>query len=233
MDSRRIVRSLCEVYKNHVFANRDHASLDYDNDLHLFKLIINGQIWIKFLGLQVDRMGTQTKGSLRNRFWFYLVVKYPQGDEYSFHFLIARHEFADELKKTMYGIIHGERARAESIRLLKSREKVSISQLITIFKKYGIPFSAADAQKFIEESISSGTVTGVFKDTEFVSKFALEREQVRYDIITKFEISCSGAVVLKCPNCAASISVQSSDRNGKCSYCGSTFVIPKKILDLL
>ena len=66
-----------------------------------------------------------------------------------------------------------------------------------------------------------------------MSKIALDREQVRYDIVTKFEIGESGAVVLKCPNCGANLPLRSKESNGKCSYCNSTFAVPKRILDLI
>jgi len=233
MGSVTLEQGVCSVYKNHLFGDSFESILLYDNDLYVFKLIVDGNIWTKFSASQIERIGTSTKGSLQKKFFLYLVVEYPGGDEYSFNFQIPTMKYADDRKKIIYGFLHKEKARNDSVSLLKTRERVSTSEIIDAFKKYGFSINDSEARKFVEENISSGKIAGVLDGSGFVSKYALEREQVRYDIVTKFEIGSSGAVVLKCPGCGASLPIQDKEPDRKCSYCGASFVVPRKILDLI
>ncbi|MGD0395711.1 MAG: hypothetical protein ABSB26_02215 [Nitrososphaerales archaeon] len=80
--------------------------------------------------------------------------------------------------------------------------------------------------------ISSGKVEGVFDGRDFMSHYALQRETVRYDIVSKFEVDKNGVIVLNCPNCGASIPLEQKESMGKCKFCGTAYTILRKILDL-
>jgi exosome complex RNA-binding protein Csl4 len=84
----------------------------------------------------------------------------------------------------------------------------------------------------IETMISSGKVEGVFDGRDFMSHYALQRETVRYDIVSKFEVDKNGVIVLNCPNCGASIPLEQKESMGKCKFCGTAYTILRKILDL-
>ena len=79
----------------------------------------------------------------------------------------------------------------------------------------------------------SGKVDGVFDGKDFMSHYALQRETVRYDIVSKFEVDKNGVVVLNCPKCGASLPLEQKESTGKCRFCGTAYTVPRKILDLI
>ncbi len=128
--------------------------------------------------------------------------------------------------------VRKDRAMNEAITLLKTREKVLVSEVSSILAKHGMPSSEADSRKLIELWIGNNKIEGLLDETQFVSKYALNREQVRYDIVSKFEVGENGAVMLKCPSCGGSLPLQGKESSGVCKYCGTQYSVPRNILSI-
>lgn len=228
-----ILDAKVSIYKNDVLVKNAPSRLIHDEVSGAFKILIGSDIWTTFRPSQIIGLGESTQGSLFKKYSVTLRVRFASGDEYSFTYDTSTEEDSELKKNRITHLIWADKASEEAGRLLKTRERVSVNEICQIFKKYQIPSDFASGQKFVESCISSGFASGVFDGSGFVSKIALDREQVRYDIVTKFEMGESGAVVLKCPNCGASLPLKTKDSSGKCNYCNSTFAVPKRILDLI
>lgn len=60
----------------------------------------------------------------------------------------------------------------------------------------------------------------------------LREPKVEYKIVANVELK-DGALLLRCPYCGASMKLVEKSKEVKCPYCGQTYMIPKKILDIL
>lgn len=221
------------MYKNNVIKGEESFTLAYDEEMNLFKVIhATGNIWTTYLPRQVTRVSSQVTGSLRKTNWVIVEVKYATGDEYKFSHHARDAEQVENVKKWFDNAARKDGAENDVITLMRTREKVPIAEVVSVLQKHGVSSRESDARRAIEQGIASG-IEGVLDETRFVSKYALNREQVRYEIATKFEMSKEGAVVLKCPNCGASLSLQSKESQGTCKYCNASYTVPKNILGLL
>ena len=160
-------------------------------------------------------------------------AKWPNGDEFTFVFGPGDEKQVRDVKAEIERIVAGNKGLDEVIRLLKTRERVPTSDVAKLLSKFNLDATDKGVQRVVESAITSGQVEGVFDGKEFVSKYGLQRETVRYDIVTKFEMSSSGAIVINCPKCGAAIPLQGKESNGNCKFCGTPYTIPRKILDLV
>lgn len=227
-----LLKGECLVWKNNVPAGTVIADYAYDDDLGFFKIIVGGNIWTSFRPDQIRGIIITQVGSLRKKWQFKTSSKWPSGDEYTFAFTLPNQQTAESTKAYIEGIVAYSRGQEEALRLLKSRERVSGSEIAALLKVDPGPGSRG-AKEFVERAISTRQVEGVYENDEFVSRLALQRETIRYDIVSKFEVNSSGALVLTCPKCGAAIPLETKESNGKCQYCGNSFMIPKRILDMV
>jgi rubrerythrin len=58
-------------------------------------------------------------------------------------------------------------------------------------------------------------------------------EMVHYNIATSFEFGKDGALLVRCPYCSSPKPQTDKSNDVKCPHCGQTYVVPKKILDLI
>jgi Ca2+/Na+ antiporter len=75
----------------------------------------------------------------------------------------------------------------------------------------------------------------VHEELKEIHQLKLRPERVEYKVVVSYSMD-RGVLEVSCPYCGASIQLDKSkvDINKyKCQYCGRTFIIPKKILDLL
>jgi ribosomal protein S27E len=153
---------------------------------------------------------------------YYLISFYNSGEQES-GLLISR-----------IGQIRSEFAHEQIVRLLKTRERVAFSDIVDSMANFGIPVSLKDAQQLAESLISSGEIEGVVNDTEFLSRYTLERksEVVHYNIVTTFDFS-DGLLRVKCPSCGSTSILRQKSNEARCAHCGSTYIIPRKVLDLI
>jgi len=218
--------------KNNVYANNFYADLSYDNDLRFFKVIAGGNIWTSFNPDQIKGLGTSEVGTLMKKGKFSILAKWPSGDEYTFAFTLPNKQGADSAKANIEAIIVYAQGFNAALRLLRTRERVSEAEIAALLKTSQNQ-SGQSVREFVEWAISSGQVEGVYDGNQFVSKMTLQRETVRYDIVSKFEVNASGALVITCPKCGAGIALETKEANQKCRYCGSPIMIPRKILDMV
>jgi hypothetical protein len=115
---------------------------------------------------------------------------------------------------------------------MKSRDKVSVADVCSILTRYGLPNGYEDGRRRIESLIAIGVVDGVLDGEGYASKSLMQRETVNYNIAASFDFK-DGVVQIKCPTCAAAIQLKSKEPTGKCQFCGATYSIPRKILDLI
>ena len=62
---------------------------------------------------------------------------------------------------------------------------------------------------------------------------ARRKERTQYLISTNFQIGNDGTIKIQCPYCSASKPAESKSSEVTCTYCGRTYVVPKKILDMI
>jgi predicted RNA-binding Zn-ribbon protein involved in translation (DUF1610 family) len=75
----------------------------------------------------------------------------------------------------------------------------------------------------------------IHEELKEIHRLKLRPERVEYKVVVSYSMD-KGVLEVSCPYCGANIELNKSkvDINKyKCEYCGRTFVIPKKILDLL
>jgi DNA-directed RNA polymerase subunit RPC12/RpoP len=59
------------------------------------------------------------------------------------------------------------------------------------------------------------------------------KEVVSYNIVAEFNLNKDGTISVKCPYCGAPTPLHSKESEVVCKYCGKTYIVPKKILDLI
>lgn len=228
-----LLRGECTVWKNNISVGKIIADLSYDNDLRFFKLVSVGTIRASFKPEQIQGFGLVQTGSIRKKWQLSMVVKWPSGDEFTYSYLLPTKEHAEGIRANIQGISVNSRRQEEVLALLRTRERVSKEEVAALLSKFNTEVTDQTVQDFVQGAITSGQVEGVYDGKEFMSKYALQRETVRYDIVSKFEVSSSGAIVITCPKCGAAIPIETKESNGKCRFCGSPYVVPRKILDLV
>lgn len=55
--------------------------------------------------------------------------------------------------------------------------------------------------------------------------------RTHYEI--SFKIGRDGVIKIQCPHCGASQPTESKSKEVTCKYCGKTYIVPKKILDMI
>ena len=227
-----LLRGQFIVWKNNAYAGNVFADLSYDHDLRFFKIIVNGNIYTSFRPDQVKNIEIHEEGSLFKKWKLGLWAKWPTGDEWAFVFTFDKRGPAENTKVSIETFVEDSKRFDDALRLLKSRERVSAAEVAVVLK-VDPGKDDQSVREFVEGAISGGQVEGVFDGKEFVSRYALQRETIRYDIVSKFEVNASGALVITCPKCGAAIPLETKEPNLKCRYCGSPITIPRKILDMV
>ncbi len=235
MGSVTLVRGTCFIRKNELLQESPGAwTLSYDEDLGVFMVVDPlGNLWTKFaphqvVGAQASQTGTELK-----KHWLGLRIRFSSGDEYILSFNIRSPKDAENAKGWIRFAGNKEKAINEAMTLMLTREKVPVSEICSILGKYSLPSSDADGRKLVESNIATKKVEGLLEGDQFVNKFGLAKEQVRYDIVAKFEVGESGVLVMKCPSCGASLPVKGKESTGTCVHCSTSYAIPRKALDLI
>jgi len=57
--------------------------------------------------------------------------------------------------------------------------------------------------------------------------------KTQYVISTSFRFEKGGTIIISCPHCGASQPAESKSSQISCKYCGKSYVVPKKILDMI
>jgi predicted RNA-binding Zn-ribbon protein involved in translation (DUF1610 family) len=181
----------------------------------------------------VTGWNTEIRGLITKKQVTRVGVKAQTSDEYLLEFESRDMGSSQLIIQTLSEARMRESAGVEITNLLRVRDRVQMSEVCAILTKYQLANAFEDGQRYVEYSISSGQVQGVFNGKEYVSKLAMQSESVRYDIVAKFEMSENGAIVFKCPTCGASLPLTTKESTGKCQYCGSSYAIPRKLLDAI
>lgn len=228
-----LLRGECAIWKNNVPLGKIVADFSYDNDLRFFKLISVGNIKASFKPEQIKGFGLVQTGSVFKKWQLSIMAKWSSGDEFTYSYLLPTKEHAERIKANIQGITMNSRRQEEVLALLRTRERVSKEDVASLLSKFNAEVTDQTVQDFVQGAITSGQIEGVYDGKEYLSKYALQRETVRYDIVSKFEVGSSGAIVITCPKCGAAIPIETKESNGKCRFCGSPYVVPRKILDLV
>jgi len=205
----------------------------HDTDLGIFKIVSGGNNLFSFRQQDVVRWNKGSSGIVRKKLVTSISVKFPNSDEYVFEFESRDEDSYQRARQAIARAIQIDLAYSEILRLLKLQERVSIQDVCKILTRFNMPNSFEDGKNVVEFFIASDKVQGAIDEKDFVSKVALERESVRYEIVAKFEMTSSGSFILKCPGCGASLPLDKKESTGKCTYCGSSYVVPKRLLDLI
>jgi hypothetical protein len=222
------------VWKNGTRNNEMMSNLSYDQDLGIFKLVdTSGNIWMTFQPAQVTAVSSRVMGLAFKSHSLTIDVKFPSGDEYRYIYRSLKTKQVEDAKKWFDFAANRDAAVNEIVTLMTTREKVPLTEVGSVLAKRGLPSSDNESRKMVEYGIATRKVEGVLDGTEFVSKYALNREQVRYEIVSKFEVGKDGAIVLKCPSCGASLPLQGKESSGVCRYCGTAYNVPRNILKLI
>ncbi len=57
--------------------------------------------------------------------------------------------------------------------------------------------------------------------------------KVNLQVAISFDVDSNGVLSIKCPNCKAPKPVDSKSSEIRCPYCGTTYIVPQKMLDLI
>ena len=240
MGSSTLLQGVCGVWKEGEHLRDIALSFVYDSDSDSFKGYSKDKLWTEFRPSQVTGMSVYSsqevmQGSVQavpvvvKVYHLGLYVAYPPEGTWIYVYNFSDESVAESCKAALQRCL----PQNEVLVLLKTRERVPLQEVADVLARRHFPSTIDDAKKMVETHIMSGKLDGVIDAGSYVSKTALQRETVRYDVVTKFEIGKNGVLVLTCPKCGASLPVESKDGAGKCSFCGSTFTVPKRILDLL
>jgi len=233
VNSKQLFSGPCTVVQNRVVTGVYNGWFEYDADLREFKFTSAGQILFKFPASYVTGMVSSTYGTLRKKQAAKVGVKYPDGNECIYRFDSSDMATFDRIELVVNQVKGEDVGGREVIRLLRTHDRVPISEVCTVLTKYHLPNGFEDGKRRIETCISLGIVKGSIQGKEFVSGASMEKEVVHYNIVANFDFSDSGVLKIKCPSCGAGVPLEKKEAVGKCSYCGATYTVPKKILDFL
>jgi len=233
MDSHDIFIGECVIFKNRVTYNRyDKALLRFDGDIREFKLMWHGEIQIRFPYTEIKGTNNDKAGLVIKKQLITISLAFPDGNEYALQFQTSDFGSFERLIWAINRTTSEQEAEKEIIRQLKSRERVSFKEVCGILKKHGLPDGLGDGRNHIETLITKGVADGILDGEGFVSKTTLQRETVNYNVAASFDFK-DGVLQIKCPNCGASIPLKNKEPTGKCQFCGATYAIPTKILQLI
>ena len=229
-----LMQGRADVSKNGFSCEPLYSSFCYDQELGFFRVIgPDANIWISFTSSQIVGVGSFQTGRISKSFWLTVKFKLPNGDEYELKYKTSTVGATEDAIKWFNYASTKDRASDEIILLMKTREKVPFADVCKVLAKRGLPASEAEAIKMLEYGISGKKIDGVLEGSQFVSRSALQREQVRYEIVSNFDFNSSGAISFKCRGCGKSLPMDKKQESGKCEYCGSPYALPKKLLDMV
>jgi hypothetical protein len=126
------------------------------------------------------------------------------------------------------------------VRKLRSREQMTFDEIkevwLSLVPEGTVDLPGTEVIDFLERRINDGDIEG-FVDVqrkEFVHAKAHRQttEVIQYNIATSFDFA-DGMLKIKCPSCGSPNIQKVKANESKCVHCGSTYVIPNKILDML
>ncbi len=221
------------MWKNGAPAGKTISTLAYDQDLGFFKVMAAGNIWLSFNANQVQGCQTSVSGMLVKKHQVAVSVKFQNGDEYMMSFASPSQEASVAAKSWIDNLTRIGLARAEVLRLLKVHEKVGMAEVGRVLAKHSLSDSTPESVSMVEGLIASGNIDGVVEGETFMSRLAKQRETVNYQVVTSFDVANNGMISLKCPNCGSPAIMKDASQTRKCEYCGTEFMVPKRILDML
>jgi hypothetical protein len=238
-----LLQGECAYYKNGDYKKKASSVLYYDSDANIFQMYFDEK-WLQFRPIQVTGLTVYSSMVTVDlplqqvpipvkRYHLGLYVKFSPSEDLIFVYDFSDEENAKGWKAAMEKYLPRQKASQDVLVLLKTRERVPLDEVAKALAKHGLPSTEDDARRMVESQIVSGSAQGVIDGDTFVSQTALQRETIRYDVVTKFEIDKNGAFVLSCPKCGATIPIEKKESTGKCGYCGSSYAVPRKILDMM
>jgi hypothetical protein len=227
-----LIEGKCSIWKNQSFQCEYRTRLLHDTDFGIFKVVSGGTNIFSFRAQDVAGWNKGSTGFVRKKFMTSINVKFSNSEEYNLEFQTQNQDDYQRAKLAITRAIQNELAHSEILRTLKLNERVPIADVCRILTRFNMPNSFEDGKSAVELFITSDKVQGLIDGKEFVSMIAHEKESVHYEIAARFEMSSSGAFMLKCPDCGASLPVK-KESTGNCTYCGSSYAVPKKLLDLI
>lgn len=234
MGTASLVQGRCDISKNGFPFSSLYSSLCYDQDLGFFKVIgPGGNIQASFVASQIAGVSSFQTGVITKAVWLTITYKLPNGDEFALKYRAPSAGAAENAIKWLNYASRKDGATEDVITLMKTREKVPFAEVSAVLAKRSLPSNEAEVKRMLEYGISNRKIEGIIDGSQFVSRSALQREQVRYEIVTNVDFSSSGAVSFKCRSCGKSLPLDKKQESGKCEYCGTAYTLPKKLLDLI
>ncbi len=237
-----LLRGQCAVFKNGSYQDSMASSMFYDSDSKTFQMYFDDNPWGRFRPIQVTavtvyssvasiNIAYQTVPLPLKSYHLGIYVQFGPNDNFVFVYNFNDEENAKGWKSVLEKYLPRQNAAEEVLILLKTREKVPLNEVAAILGKYGLPSTADDSRRAVESEIVAGKIHGIIEGGEFLSQSALQRESIRYEVLTKLELGKNGVLSLTCPKCGATIPVGNKASEGKCAYCGSAYTVPRRILD--
>jgi hypothetical protein len=186
-----------------------------------------------FTSGQVVGVSSFQTGQLFKSFWLAVKFKQRNGDEFELKYKTSKVGATEDAIKWLNYAERKDKTSDEIMTLMRTREKVAISEVCAVLARRGLPATEAEARRMLENAITSKKVDGVIEGSQFVSRSALQREHVSYQIVSNFDFNSSGAISFKCRGCGKSLPMDKKRESGKCEYCGSPYALPKKLLDMV
>ena len=233
LGSTTLLAGECLYYKNGALMGKSNSALLYDQDLGFFKIINAGNILTSFNPHQITSSQASVTGGIVKHHHVSIWFKFPNGDEYLANFEAPSQGAAATAKSWIDNLMQIGQANQEVKRLLKVKERVPLTEVGDILARHRLSNSTPESAKLVEGLIAAGAVDGVLDGDAYVSRLAKQREIVNYQVVTSFDIAKDGVIRLKCPSCGSPVAMKDSNPNRKCDYCGTGFVVPKRVFDMM
>jgi ribosomal protein S27E len=142
----------------------------------------------------------------------FLVLLYIRGENYEIDLLIEKQKKEEETKRQ---IAERELQMERERQIQRERKR----ELLKNYEAAGRYEAAARLCDELEMWEKAGELRRMGKTSYLIS--------------TNFSMGKEGAISCTCPNCGSSQAVASKTNMVKCEHCGNSYIIPKKILDMM
>lgn len=105
---------------------------------------------------------------------------------------------------------------------MKRERQLQYERKLKLMKNYETAGRYEDAAKICDE-------LEMWEEAGTLRKMS----KTSYLISTNFSMGKNGAISCTCPNCGSSQAIASKSNTVKCAHCGSNYIIPKKVLDMM
>jgi hypothetical protein len=217
-----LLQGACSVFRNNNFQQIVILSLSYNADSDLFKMYSGDTLYANFPASSL--IGVAKYSSKKqflsvpipgvSTYYMGLSVRYGPQENWAYVYSFNDESAANSSKAAVQSCL----PEGQILVLLKTRERVSLTEVASVLAKRHRSSSTDDARKAIESLIMSGDVNGVIDGEGFVGTSALQRESPQREFV-RSETITREIIKVPCRYCGTMNNL-ASDKF--CSGCGAS-----------